>query len=434
MRIKKKFLALFLFSLLCRVIFAQDEAGSVPDAEEAADLSSIPADSSSANLYAENVPADGTPVEGEPSFRLSETDAGKLFFQRLIWAEARYAISYTVILERKREEQDVYAEVLRKNVNTTHIDVSVPAGAYRYRVSSFNILGQLDSQSDWEYFEVLQALYPTILTFTPEAFYFDRLAPRIILLEGENLMPGAEIYLESKTLVGENGEPFILKPREILRNDLGENARLIFNEEDLVAGIYEIAVKNPGGLSARNGDFVIAMAKPFDINVAGGYAPMLMLFGQKDNFFDRIAVPLSFSARVSFIPFKWNFGFLGAEISPSWYYLSSELEGIHKTSANIFMINIGGIFQYWLIKREVSFNGRAGFGYAGIFNYHFKFPNGKTSESVNTSAFSFSFGASVQWLFYRQFFVEGGFDYVHVAHSEVPMGFVRIGLFGGYQF
>ena len=380
-----------------------------------------------------DVPADGSPIEGEPSFRLSDTDSGLLFFQRLTWEEARYAVRYTVILERKRENLDAYAEVLRRNTDQTHVDISVPPGDYRYRVLSFNILGLLDSQSDWEYFMILQALYPSILDFSPRAFYFDRLTPRIIVLEGENLLPEAEIYLESQTAYDEDGELIIIRPMEIIRNELGENARLIFDDEELIAGSYEIVLKNPGGLVARAGLFRIAMAKPYDINLAGGYTPMLAVFGQKKYFLDHVLIPGSFAARASFVPFKWDIGFLGAEVSPFWAYISSD-QNNYKTSAHLLVVNFDALYQYWMKPRLLAINGRAGFGIAGIFNYHFVYSTGSVSDSTGTMAFSFNLGGSAQWFIYKQFFVEGGLDYIHIIHSEVPMGFIRLGLFGGYQF
>lgn len=394
---------------------ADNDSGAVPDEE--------------------TIPANGTPVEGEPSFRLSGTENSMLFFQRISWDKAQYAVRYTVILERKGTNLDIYTEVLKRNLDAadTFIDVSIPAGDYRYRVLSFNVLGLLDSETDWEYFLVLPALQPSIVDFTPQAFYFDRLAPRIITITGENLLVDAEIYLVSKTALDENGQPVVLKPRDILRNELGETARLIFNEEDLIAGSYDIVVKDPGGLETRAGDFVIAMAKPYDINVSLGYIPMFTLYGEMRYFLDHIFDPLGFSARGSFIPFKWDFGNLGFEMNTSWSYLTSQQKGFI-TRANLVLINAGGVFQYWIIRRELSLNGRAGIGFAGIFDYHFKFDTGRNGSSINTGAFSFFLGSSVQWLFFKQFFVEGGLDFVLVAHPEIPMGFVRLGLFGGYQF
>ena len=439
MGIKKAF---SLFSLLCffgGMSFAQDLPDTSPlsgvEAPEAEPLfpKMIPDSGSGDDSSKDVVPIYSSPIEGEPSFRLSETENNLLFYQRLTWEEAQYAVSYHVILERKRDNMDTYMEVLRRNVNVPYLDISVPFGEYRYRVLSFNILGLLDSQSDWEYFIVLQALQPSITDFTPNAFYFDRLTPRIIILTGENLLPDADIYLVSRTAVDESGEPFILKPWEIHRNELGETARLIFAEEDLLAGDYGIVVKNPGGLDTRAGVFRIALAKPYDINVAGGYTPLITLFGQKDYFLDHVFIPLGFSIRGSFIPLKWSFGNLGAEVTGLWSYVTSELNGF-KTSAHLFLFNADALFQYWIIRSRLSVNARAGLGFAGILNYRFEFDTGRSWDPISTAAFSYNLGASIQWLFYKQIFIEGGVDFFHMTHSELPMGFLRIGIFGGYQF
>ena len=371
----------------------------------------------------------------EPSFRLSESDSGALFVQTLTWERARYAVRYTVVLERRNEATGIWAEVLRRIVSAdfTHMDVSVPAGQFRYMVSSYNILDQLDNQTSWEEFTVIQALQPSIVSFFPPVFYLDRQTPRILTITGENLLPESDIYLIHKTFLDENGEPPLLIPRELHRNELGETARLIFDDEDLVAGSYEIYAKNPGGLETRFGDFVIAVAKPYDINASGGYAPMLALFGQKDYFLSNIFIPVSFIARASFIPFKWSFGNLGAEISPSWFYISSDQNNV-KTSAHLLTVHVGALFQYWLIPKLVSVNARAGIGVGGIFNYHFVYDTGSKGNSMSVAAFSYHLGASVQWLAYKQIFVEGSLDFTQVARKEIPMGFVRFGICGGYQF
>jgi len=371
----------------------------------------------------------------EPSFRLADSEKGALFVQRLSWEKAQFAIRYVILLERKNEATGAWNEVLRRSVSAdyTYHDVSVPAGQYRYRIASFNILDQLDSQTQWQEFTVIQALQPSILSFTPPAFYFDRLTPRIINLTGENLLPDTDLYLISKTQLDETGTPLVIKPAEMHRNELGETARLIFDEESLVLGKYEIIARNPGGLSARIGDFSIEIAKPFDINVSGGYAPMLAIFGQKDYFLNKIFIPGSLVFRGSFVPFKWRFGNLGAEVSPAWAYLSSD-NADARTSANLVMVHFNALFQYWLVSNSLSVNGRAGLGVTGIFNYHFVYNTGKKGKSMSTAAFTYDFGASVQWFPYKQIFIEGGIDFVHVAHPEAPMGFIRLGICGGYQF
>jgi len=418
----KKALFILAFSLGGTIIFPQEEAENLPGQLVPEALNSV-----------ETIDLKNNP---ELSLQLPDEDSGTFFLQRLSWEKAQYAVRYLVILERKNEGTDNWTEVLRRNVSSDSIfiDVSVPAGEYRYRVLSFNILNQLDNQTSWENFTVIKALPPSILSFSPSAFYFDRITnPRSINLTGENLLPDTDIYLISRTNFDENGEPLILKPIEMHRNDIGENARLIFDEEALVFGKYDIYAKNPGGLDTKTGVFTIAIAKPFDLNVSGGYAPMLEVFGQKENFLDKIFIPASLMIRVSYLPFKWSFGNLGAEITPAWSFLSSN-NGNFKSSAHLLLVNFDALFQYWIIPKKLSANARIGLGVAGIFDYHFEFDTGRTGESMSLSAFSYNLGASVQWLLYKQIFIEGSLDFIHIVHSEIPMGSIRIGILGGYQF
>ena len=382
-------------------------------------------------------PADGSPVEGEPSFRLSDDDSGKLFFQRLTWEKAEFADTYTIFLERKREGLDIFTEVFKREqpASRVYLDISVPPGEYRFRVQSFNVLGMLDSETEWDYFTILEARYPSIVEFEPRAFYFDRLSPRILSLVGENLLPEAEIYLENMTLADEDGSPLVLRPSEIVRNQLGENARLVFVEEDLLAGRYEIVVINPGGLATRAGIFTVAMAKPFDINVSVGYSPMLTLFGRTDHFLNSVFAPLGFSVRASFVPFKLSFGYFGFELGADWAFLKSKLNKM-ETQAHLATVNVDFLFQYWLYKKKLALNSRAGVGIAGLFDYHFIYTDTdkKSPDSYNTMAFSLNTGASLQWLFFKQLFIEGGVDLLFITHREIPMGFVRFGIYVGYQF
>ena len=185
MVIRKWLLLLLLFAFLSAMVFAQTDAG---------DFNGTSAEGTDSDLEQDNVPPDGTPIEGEPSFRLSETDSGLLFFQRLTWEEARYAVRYTLILERKREILDDYAEVMRRNTEFTYIDISVPPGNYRYRVLSFNILGLLDSQSDWEYFEVLEALTRSSFLLRPAPF-------TLIVLPQGSLPLRAKIFCPKPTSI-----------------------------------------------------------------------------------------------------------------------------------------------------------------------------------------------------------------------------------------
>ena len=414
-------LLIFIFSGIN--IYAQNNSGIISDTQGAAGTAESSGDE---------------PIEVETSSILSsEAGSNVKFVQRLTWDVARYAVRYSVLLEHRSEELDIWTEVLRRNMDAeiTYVDVSVPAGEYRYRVYSFNILGQLDTQTDWEYFTVLKAIQPSILTFTPSSFFFDRSTSRIINLTGEGLFPDTEFFLEGLNLFDENNEPLVIIPVELHLNELGETARLIFEEESLVVGKYNIVAKSAGGLESRQGVFSIAVAKPFDINVSGGYTPNLTLYGIREHFLDKVFVAGSMAARVNYIPLKRKFGYIGAEITPGYTILTSEKDN-KKSIAHMLLVNIDGLYQYPVIRQKLFINARAGLGIAGIFDFHFKYIDTgmKTSKSMSTAAFSLNLGASVQWFFHKQFFMEGGLDYIHVFLSEIPMGFIRLGIYGGYQF
>ena len=74
------------------------------------------------------------------------------FSQRLVWNAATYAVRYTTILEQKNEVMGTFSEILRRNTEQTYIDVTVSPGEYRFLVISYNILGLVDTQSEWSYF------------------------------------------------------------------------------------------------------------------------------------------------------------------------------------------------------------------------------------------------------------------------------------------
>jgi len=384
----------------------------------------------------EEITEEGVTIDIQPSYMLAENGGDVKFIQTLSWSRGTFAVRYTIILERLREDFDVYTEVLRRNVDgeITSVNVSVPAGKYRYRVISYNVFNSVDIETPWSEFEIIRAMQPSILGFSPEAFYFDRATPRILELSGENLFPDTDLFLVSLTELDEFGEPLVILPREMHRNELGETARIIFNEEDLVEGKYEIVAISPAGLESRFGIFSIAIAKPYDINVSIGFTPLLTLLGYFSHFNDNVFNALSFTAKVSYIHFKWDFGNLGLEFSPSWVYLSSEDEN-HKSGGHLMLLHVNALFQYWIIRKDLSLNARAGIGMAGIFNLRLTDKKtGLPGSPYNNLEFTFNLGASVQWFFFKQFYMEGGLDYIHVTQKEIPMGFVRIGLFGGYQF
>ena len=80
------------------------------------------------------------------------------FKQKLSWVEDKNAFDYKVEI---RGVETSYKSLLQSD--TTFVEVSLPAGKYRYRVYAFDFLGRQASVSDWRDFTVLKAIQPQVV-------------------------------------------------------------------------------------------------------------------------------------------------------------------------------------------------------------------------------------------------------------------------------
>lgn len=80
------------------------------------------------------------------------------FTQKLSWVEDKNAFDYKVEI---RGVETSYKSLLQSD--TTFVEVSLPAGKYRYRVYAFDFLGRQASVSDWRDFTVLKAVQPQVV-------------------------------------------------------------------------------------------------------------------------------------------------------------------------------------------------------------------------------------------------------------------------------
>ena len=145
MEIRKIYLLFFLLFFLKGIVFTQ---GGVEDSSD-----NLPTYTTTV-ISNDNISFDDSFAEGELPFRYSETDGNLFLYRRFVWNEATYAVRYTVVLEQKGENVNTYTEILRRGTEQTFIDFNLPPGEYRFQVTSFNVLGRVDTQSEWNYFVV----------------------------------------------------------------------------------------------------------------------------------------------------------------------------------------------------------------------------------------------------------------------------------------
>ncbi|MDR1904963.1 MAG: hypothetical protein LBQ88_22115 [Treponema sp.] len=348
------------------------------------------------------------------------------FVQLLQWQEQENVLYYKVEIEK--QEGMTWRGALSGETEDAFFEISLAPGIYRYRVQVYDLLGRPGRAADWIQFEIRLAKQPEIVRFSPEVFYLDEDTSWVLNLSGRNLTDGIEIFLQNQGLPGNN-----IKAKTITGEGREEEARVVFNVDELDAGQYTIHAVNPGGLETSLGTLRISYRKPVDINVSAGYRPLVPLYGLINELFETGIFPLGFYARLSYIPFKRTWGHIGIEIEPFWNYFYVKNSG-YGIQAQMTGGTVYGVYQRLLSNRLMAFNFRIGGGINSVLDYHFIYSKGKT-EPITILIPVISAGSSFQWFIRNPFFVEAGVDFVHMFTVDDPApAYLRPFIGAGWRF
>jgi hypothetical protein len=357
----------------------------------------------------------------EAEYRIEEDGR---FIQLLKWEEQENVLYYEVEIEKQAEES--WERALAGKTEMSFLEVSLAPGMYRCRVMSYDFLERPGPASEWIQFEILPAKQPELLRFTPEVFYLDEDVTWVINISGRNLADGIDIFLQ-----GPQGR--LIKPDTVTVGQPGNEVRLTFSYVQLNTGDYIIHVMNPGGLTAELQTFRIAFRKALDINVSAGYKPLFSFYGSITELFGTAFFPFGAYSRLSIIPFKRRWGYMGFELEPSWNYFLVAQEKFD-VQANMPGAAIYGVYQYWFPNRVMTFDFRIGGGIYSVLDYHFTFDRGKT-EPITILVPAAAAGISFKWLIRKPFFVEAGLDFTHFFTVDNPSpGYLRPFAGAGWQF
>jgi hypothetical protein len=348
----------------------------------------------------------------EAAYRIED---GERFIQILEWEEQENILYYEAEIEKQAGA--LWEGVLTRKTEASFLEVSLPPGIYRFRVRPYDVLERPGPAADWVQFEILPAKKPELLRFSPETFYLDEDLTWVINLFGKNLIGGIEVFLR-----GEQGGS--IKPAAVTVDPSENEARLTFSYGQLNTGNYTIHLTNPGGLTAELQSFRIAFRKPVDINVSAGYRPLVPFYGYINELLETAFFPMGAYSRLSIVPFKQRWGYIGFELEPSWNYFRAALESF-SVQAHISGAVIYGVYQYWFSNRVMTLNFRIGGGIEAVLDYHFIFDRGKT-DPVTILIPAIAAGVSFQWLIKKPFFVEAGLDFTHFFTVDNPSpGYLR---------
>jgi len=313
----------------------------------------------------------------------------------LEWQKDQKARRYEVVVEK--EEDNEYRQTIREFTETSSIEVSLEPGKYRYMVIPYNFLDRPGKIPDWKEFEVLLVLAPELYDFSPSVFYADTDTVYELTVTAKNLNSETGIYLRHiGGAIDVPDDKKIIVPVEKEFNEDG-SVRLIFNNNQLIPGDYEIVAKNPGLKEASKQDFTIApkeIAKEQQKQTClgvGMYWPNMGMYWNQ--FSDKLPFP-GFMLHFRTVVYKRNLFNIDYVLKLSWYTLKAGSDDYYFMN-DFFTF----LMQVWTPNRLIAFGIRPGFGLL--------FPL-SGQKNLNMNLAHFNLDVSVCYILGKHFFLEAG--------------------------
>lgn len=393
----------------------------------------------------------------------SENAAENKIKQPFSWENMGDVLKYEILIERYDEKTQSYVQHFFHETTPEeteacliYINPILPPGNYRSQIKVFNILGILEEDlTAYDNFTVRRAYNPEVTNvnyplYMISALYLDDIDnDGIIEVTGKNLFISDETNqsLEFTNYYLKN-EKRIIYPEKIIDHDDKNNKKITlqFNMKEMESGEYHLIAQDASGLHSEENPeshFTIKFKKLIDFDVEAGYVCPIILHNTENIVTDQLgspALPLSAQIKLTFIPFKHSWGYLG--FASSTFFSHFEYEK-NKTifNGNIINSNFLVVYQTAMLKRRLFLDFHAGAGIILFNNLLFSanIPDigiVPYRETLNTLSLSFTAGASAMYYFNKRFYCEAGLDYVFVNNNKgsLIMGFLLPSLGAGWQF
>lgn len=373
--------------------------------------------------------------------------------QPFTWESAGDVLKYVITIEKLDDENNITKEVFSHETNEEetancliHIEPPLPPGKYRSHIKIYNILGILeeDLETSDEFIvrkayepEIKSVIYPLYLRQT---IYLDDLDNNgIIEIEGKNLFepdPSKNSLIYTDYFL--KSEKRIIYPEEILSHDKN-NKKLVFrfDMKKLNVGNYHFYAQDASGLHSEENlanKVTVKFRKWADFDLQAGYTfPVILHDNTFPKFLDSKLMPLSAQAKMSFMPFKHSWGYLGFGLRGNYSRLYSEQEK-YDVDGNLGMAHLLFIYQIPTLKRRLFFELHGGAGITYFNNIYFNFSSDINSEEYNSLSPSFDAGLSSQIYINKRFYTEISADYSITLNQSMNLGIIMPSLGIGWQF
>lgn len=384
-------------------------------------------------------------------------------WQYLEWEEdyPEYVQKYEIVIEEKKDDNSDWNEINRlfTEDNSTIVQVQpllVP-GLYRYKIITYDLIGIPEIESDWFEFNIYRAYIPQVRSIEAgvthsSTIYLDEVNDGLFTITGRNLFelqegPTDTSFTTYSIINAKKNIPAPITPKILEFSDNNRKLKVQFNMEELDTGSYYFSATDASGLKMEDGKenlFTVKFRKAVDFDVAAGYTcPIIVIGDRMKDYLNTSVLPVSANAKISFMPFKRRFGYLGIGVDAVYSRLITKTEG-YDLSGNYLCANALFIYQLPIrihskkdstkYRHIATLEVHGGAGVSMFNNTKFHFPRNIDSEPLNSLDFSALAGISGQIYFTNRLYAEIGADFVIPFMSNLPMAFIKPVAGIGWQF
>ena len=382
-------------------------------------------------------------------------------WQYLEWEEENpeYVLRYEVVIEVFSEKKGTFEELNRimteDNSNRVQVNPLLSPGVYRYKVISYNLVDVPEVESSWFEFKIYKAFQPEINDIKSNVnrtgtLFLEEINDGIFNIFGKNLfaLPESDsdisftdyVLLNSKK---KNAEPII---PQILENEKNRRLKIQFDLKKLDVGKYNLIAIDASGLKNKadhRSQIEVKFKKKVDFDLSAGYVfPVVLYDGTFEKYLDTNILPLSVTARATFVPFKHRFGYFGFGLFSSYSRIFADYNN-YQIDGNL--INADALFVYQLPVRvkfknlekprhlmTLELHGGAGLSFFNDFKFHFE--HNIVSEPLNSINLGAIAGGAMQFYLTNRLYAELSADYLMVFLADMDFGMILPALSIGWQF
>lgn len=389
-----------------------------------------------------------------------EEDAASQW-QILEWEDrdSKYVYKYEVVIETldpKTEEWKKVNSISTKG-NETRIQVQpyLMPGNYRFMVITYDLFGYPSVESDWYDFNIYEAFQPEVKDLGVDLYfgntiYLDELNDGVVSISGKNLfdLPEGESDINyTEYMLVPNGKRFGLGevPEVLEHDDKNSKLKFKFNLPTLNTGNYNLVARDASGLESERNEknaLKIKFKKAMDLDISAGYTCPVFLFDQTiPNYMDSMIAPISGAAKISFMPIKHTWGYLGIGLSGT-YTMHSNFTPDYDIIGNMITGFGTLVYQYPIYSHKNDMNKRrhsgtvevrVGGGVDGFLNYTFYYAHNVKSQALNTYAYGWCVGGSYQWYLANRIYLEASMDFNMTFGKNIIIGKFVPCIYAGVQ-